>query len=108
MLDLENQNVDLWGLWGEGSNAPCAPPLVMGLRVKRSILIGSQSSPNFAILKRYSKGNILALSRDLFLVSSDQKFWQKFCKNGIIKTNFCRLIVVRVFHQSNVLCHLEV
>ena len=43
---------------------------------------------------------------ETFSLLSDQKFWQTFFKNGImiIKTNFFRLIVARMFHRSNVLC----
>ena len=58
-------------------------------------------------LKTYSKGNILA-KVETFSSLSEQKFWQKFCKNGVIKTNFCRLIVARAFHRSNVLCRQEI
>ena len=66
------------------------------------------------VLEKIWKANILALSRNLFpcqttrALLSDQTFWYKFCKNGVIKTNFCLLIVARAFHRSNVLCRQEI
>ena len=66
------------------------------------------------VLEKIRKANILTLSRNLFpcqttrALLSDQKVWQKFCKNGVIKTNFRLLIVARAFHRSNVLCRQEI
>ena len=70
---------------------------------KRSILIGSLSGPNFSIRTAkmdrsrtdllswkdiQTRENVLTLSRNPFFLLSDQNVWQKFCENGVIKTNF--------------------
>ena len=51
-------------------------------------------------LKRYSKGNILTLIRNLFLLS-DQTFWQKFCENGVIKTNLSSYIMAIIVARAS-------
>ena len=74
-------------------------------KVKRSIMIGSLSVPNSSLLYGPLRGTTHELNSPICVLEkrfkrkhfdvkekpfllSDQKFWQKFCENGVIKTNF--------------------